>query len=363
NEQLKIKQRILEQSFKRYTGIEDVKVKVSKTLNDGMDTGYSEYHEWLLRNTNFGLAMGYFKPMTNHFVYVENCLVQHKEVNQIAQLALKLFRKYRLKAHDLRNKEGILFNTIVRYFKDTDQASVVMIVKENHPKLEIIAEEMIDTFQSIQSVGYTIYNPDSHKLMYHPVVLLAGHHKIKTHYHGLPLSISPDGSYPNHINVFERMDDLIVKETGLSDDDVVLNLYENATISSIFFAQYAKKVYAIDYKDKAIKDALENINQLQIPNIEVVEDHVEGVLPTILKQDKEISMVILNAPKHGLSKTTIDLLNKYKLEQVIYISENPSTLAKDMAALMTVYRVRNIVPVDLYPQTARIDSITILDRL
>lgn len=363
NEQLKIKQLILEQSFKRYTGLNDVKGKVLRTLNDGLLTAYSNYHEWVLRNTNFGLAMGYFKPMTNHFVYTEQCLTQDPEINQIAQLALKLFRKYRLKAYDLRNKEGNLYNLVIRYFKDTDQASVVMVVGENNPKLEKIAEEMVDAFQSIQSVSYTIYHPDSHLLIYHPIVLLAGQQKIKTHYHGLPLGVSPDGTYPNHSKVFEQMDAYIVNETGLSDEDVVLNLYENSTISSIYFAQYAKKVYAIDYQEKAVQDGLENIDDLGIQNMDIIKDHVEAIIPKILKEDKEISLVILNAPKHGLSKTTIDLMNKYQIEQLVYISENPSTLAKDMDQLMTSYRVRQILPVDLYPQTARIDSITILDKI
>lgn len=362
-EQLKIKQKVLEQSFKKYTGVNDIKGKVSKTLNDGLTLAYSQYHEWVLRNTNFGLALGYFKPMTNHFVYVDKCLVQDQEVNQIAQLALKLFRKYRFKAYDLRNKEGTLYNVVVRYFKDTDQASVVFVVGEHNPKLDLIAEEMVETFKSIQSVGYSLYHADSQVMLYNPVVILAGQEKIRTKYHGLPLSISPKGTYPNHPAVFEKMDDIILEETGLSDDDVVVNLYENASISSLFFAQYAKKIYAIDYNDMSVADGLDHIQTMHIPNIELIKDHVEAALPQILKTDKSVSLAILYAPKHGLSKTTIDLLNKYKLDQLVYVSENPSTLAKDTDDLMGVYAVRKIIPVDLYPQTSRIDSITIFDKL
>ncbi|MGE4572308.1 MAG: methyltransferase domain-containing protein, partial [Candidatus Izemoplasmatales bacterium] len=124
-----------------------------------------------------------------------------------------------------------------------------------------------------------------------------------------------------------------------------------------------EKVIAIDYLEDSILDAKINIKNLAIKNIELIQDHVEAVLPKLLKNNDQTKIVILNAPKHGLSQTTIDLLNKYKVDQVVYISQNPSSLAKDMDRLMMSYSVSKIIPVDLYPQTARIDSLTFMNRL
>ncbi|QLY40706.1 23S rRNA (uracil(1939)-C(5))-methyltransferase RlmD [Hujiaoplasma nucleasis] len=363
NEQLKIKQLILEQSFKRYTNLNEVKNKIDKTLNDQEKEHYSTYLDLVLKNTNFGLAMGYYKPMTNHFVYIDQCIIQDKEINQIAGLALKLFRKYKMKAHDFRNKEGTLFNLVIRYFKDTDQASLVIVVNRQTPKLKQIAKELVDTFKSIQSVGFSMYQAESQLLVHPPVEVLAGQERLITRYHGLECHVSLAGAYPNHLKVSEMMDENIVKYTGMAEDDLVLNLYEQSSVSSLFFAQYAEKVIAIDYLEDSILDAKINIKNLAIKNIELIQDHVEAVLPKLLKNNDQTKIVILNAPKHGLSQTTIDLLNKYKVDQVVYISQNPSSLAKDMDRLMMSYSVSKIIPVDLYPQTARIDSLTFMNRL
>jgi len=361
-EQLKIKQLILEQSFKRYTSLNNVKDTIDMTLTNHKDYHYRNYQEWVIRNTNFGIALGYFKPMTNHFVYIDDCIVNDNEINQISQLCLKLFRRHKLKAYDLRNKEGILYNLVIRYFKDTDSASVIMVVREEDKVLKMIAEEMMETFQSIKSVSYSIYNPDSKLILYNPISLLAGVKTISTTYHGLDVSISPNGTFPINLPVHEKMNAMILKYTGLSYDDTVLNLYDLSTVTSLYFAKYVNKLYAIDYSEASIEDGKHNIDNLGAKNIEIIKDHVEGALPKLFKSKVDIDVVLLNSPKYGLSKTTIDLINKFKPMQLVYISENPSTLAKDMDKLMLNYKVRRIMPVDLFPQTSRIDSITILER-
>jgi 23S rRNA (uracil1939-C5)-methyltransferase len=361
-EQLKIKQLILEQSFKRYTSLKNVKETIDLTLSDLQSYHYRNYQEWVVRNTNFGIALGYFKPMTNHFIDIDDCMVNDNEINQISQLCLKLFRKHKLKAYDLRNKEGIFYNLVVRYIKATDSASVIMVVKENNKALTMIAKEMVETFKSIKSVSYSIYNPESRLMIYNPVELMAGEESIQTKYHGLDVSISPNGTFPSNVAVHEKMNGKILKYTGLSYDDTILNLYDLSTVSSLYFAQYVNKVYAIDYSEASIKDGQKNIKNLGINNVELIKDHVEGMLPKLLKSNEKIDSVLLNVPKHGLSKTTMDLLNKFKPMQVVYISENPSTLAKDMDSLMQNYQVRRIIPVDLFSQTSRIDSITILEK-
>jgi 23S rRNA (uracil-5-)-methyltransferase RumA len=361
-EQLKIKQLTIEQSFKRYTSLNDVKDKVDLTLNDGRKENYSLYQELVLKNTNFGLALGYYKPMTNHFVYIDHCLIQDSEINDIAKLTLKLFRKYKLKAYDFRNKEGILHNLVIRYFKDTDQASVVIVVRKKQAILNKIAKEMTDSFQSIKSVGISIHNPDSQLVIYNPVEVLSGEDQIQGQYHHFNINVSPKGYFPPNKSVYEMMDTQILKYAALSEEDTIFNLYEGSTISSLFFSKYVNKVYGVDYDQASYRDGLMNLDKQNMNNVFLIQDHVEAKLPVLFKEHKDVSTVILNAPKCGISKTTSDLLNKYKPEQIVYVSQNPSTLAKDIDGLMDNYRVRKIIPVDVMPQTSRIDSLSFLEK-
>ncbi|MFW5793912.1 MAG: 23S rRNA (uracil(1939)-C(5))-methyltransferase RlmD [Bacillota bacterium] len=362
-EQLKIKQLLLEQAFRRYTDLNMIKSKVKKTITINEPYNYGNYADLVLRNTNFGLNMGYFKPNTNHFAYIDKCIIKEEEINNIAELALKLFRKHKLKANDLRNKEGILFNLVIRYFSDSDSASIVIIVKEKNAKLTQIAEELIEAFSSIKSVGYSVYNPNSKLTIYNPVEILAGKDTITTNYHDFKIELNTEAYFPMNKLVLEKMDDYIIKNITIDKYDNILNLYSLASITSLNYAKYAKKIFAIDYANENISLAKTNIKTNNISNIELIKDHVEGVLPDLFKSKTKFDYVIFNPPKKGLSKVVIDLLNKYLPETLIYISKNPSTLAKDINDLFANYSVREIVPVDMNPQTAIIYSITILDRI
>lgn len=362
-EQLKIKQLILEQSFKRYTKLNNVKGKIDLTLHDRLDYNYSNYQEIVLRNTNYGLALGYYKPLTNHFVKIDQCIVNDSEINEIAQLSLSLFKKHKLKAYDLRNQEGILYNLAVRYFSNTDSANIVIVTKEYVKELKLIAQEIIENFKSVKSVGYSIYNPDSRAMVDGVITKLAGTDQLQTAFHGKDVYISTAGAYPENVSVYEKLDQAILNYGRLSEKDTLVNMYNLSTITSLFYADYVKKVIAIDYFDVSVKDCKKNIEYLKINNIEIIQDHVERALPKLLKSKIKIDAIVLNAPKHGISKTVVDLLNKYKVKQVIYVSKNPSSLAKDIDQLTESYQVRKIIPVDLFPQTSRVDSITILEKI
>ncbi|MCF7924698.1 MAG: 23S rRNA (uracil(1939)-C(5))-methyltransferase RlmD [Candidatus Izimaplasma sp.] len=362
NEQLKIKQLLLVQAFKRYTELDMVKSKVKKTISLDKPFNYGNYAEMVLRNTNFGLNIGYFKPNTNHFAYIDNCMIKEEEINNISQLALKLFRKYKLKAYDMRNKEGILYNLVIRYFSDSDEAGLVIVVKENNPKLKMIAKELVDTFTSIKSVGYTIFNPNSKLIIYNPVEILAGVNCISTNYREFTLALPIDAYFPMNKHVLEKIDDYILKNITIDKYDNILNLYSMSGITSLNYAKYAKKVFAIDYSKVSTEAAKLNIEENNISNIEVIQDHVEGALPKLFKSRSKFDFVIFNPPRQGLSKVMVDLLNKFVPKTLVYISKNPSTLAKDINDLFDNYNVREIAPVDMHPQTASIHSVTILDK-
>jgi 23S rRNA (uracil1939-C5)-methyltransferase len=359
-EQLKNKQLILEQSLKRFSSISNVKELVQLALHSHQEYGYQTQVIFSLKNTNFGLTLGFIHPVTNRFIHIDECKVIDQEINQIAQLALKLFRKHKLKAYDRRNREGHLFDLVIRYFKDTDSASVVFVVNENIEALNEIAKEMVEKFQSIQSVGYSIYNHDSHIILYHPVEMLVGPEYLPTHYHDFNIHISPKGVYPIQKDVFEMMDECIVKETTLSKNDTILNLYQYSTLSSLYFSQFVNKVISVDYDDDSIKDAKRNQKALKIKNIEWINSHVESIIKDLLKSGVQVLNVY--APKNGFGYKVYNLIQTYLPKQIVYISENPSTMAKDIDRLLDQYQIRKIIPADLKPQTASIYSMTFLEK-
>jgi 23S rRNA (uracil1939-C5)-methyltransferase len=136
-EQLKIKQSILRQALARYTDLDLGKTQILKTIGMEDTYHYRNKSQMPFKQTNFGLALGLYRPDTNHFVYVDDCIIQDEMVNRINSEALSILRKHQLTAVDGDPENGILYNLVVRYLASTKSASVTFIVQKYDSKLNL----------------------------------------------------------------------------------------------------------------------------------------------------------------------------------------------------------------------------------
>jgi len=360
-EQLKIKQSIIKQALRRYTKINIDKIVINKTIGMDRPYYYRNKSQLLFRNTNFGLALGFYKPNLNHFVHIDKCIVHHEMVDKINQHVLKLMRKYHQKAYDLRNKEGILYYLSVLYIESTNSASVIFVVKKYDKILDKIAEELTTELQIVKSVAYSINNPKTNLVISNPVVLISGVGKLEEKYDKYRFKISADAFHQLNSIQMKNMYDLVFDLAKIKEDMTVFDLYSGIGITSILLAEKAKKVYGIDYSEVSIKDAIENAKINKINNIEFLQDHVERALPKLVSQGIKPDILILDPPRTGMSETVIETVLEVLPKKIIYISCNPSTLAKNIYDLNDKYRVNSINPIDMFPQSANVESITVLD--
>lgn len=360
-EQLKIKQSIIKQALRRYTNVDTEKLIINKTI--GMDNPYNYRNKSQMpfRNTNFGLALGFYKPNSNHFVYVDNCLVHNDEINEINRHVLKLMRKYKQKAFDLRNKEGILSFLVVRFLENTKSASVTFVVKKYNDVLSKIAKELISDMKSVKSVSYSLDNPKTNLIISNPIKILTGTEKIKESYDDLTFEISPDAFHQMNTLQMRKMYDLILEKANISQNTVCFDLYSGIGITSLLISRQVKIVYGIDYSEASINDAKVNAKINNINNVEFIQDHVESALPKLINKGIRPNILLLDPPRTGMSDVVLEAVLKVLPKQIVYISCNPSTLAKNISDLNDKYRVKEINPIDMFPQTASVESVTILE--
>ena len=144
-------------------------------------------------------------------------------------------------------------------------------------------------------------------------------------------------------------------------DYIALDLYCGIGTIGIFASKYFKKVYGIEIVEQAIEDAKYNAKINKINNIEFFAGDVEEILPKIIKRDNiKPSTVFVDPPRKGLDKKTIKILQDLKPVQIIYISCNPATLARDIALLEENYNIKEVQPVDMFPYTSHVECVAVL---
>ena len=147
----------------------------------------------------------------------------------------------------------------------------------------------------------------------------------------------------------------------LSGEEIVFDLYCGIGTISIFVAKYAKKVYGVEIVQQAIDDAKENANLNDIKNVEFICGDTEKVLDDLINVKNIVpNIIIVDPPRKGLDRNSINNILKISPKKVVYISCNPASLIRDLSYLEDKYNINMIQPVDMFPFTSHVECITVL---
>ena len=117
---------------------------------------------------------------------------------------------------------------------------------------------------------------------------------------------------------------------NLGENDIVFDIYCGIGTISLFLAQKAKKVYGIEIVEEAIKDAKRNAALNKLDNVEFYVGKAEEVVPKMYKQGKRANVVVVDPPRKGCDEKVLDTIVSMEPDRVVYVSCNPSTLARDL---------------------------------
>ncbi len=141
----------------------------------------------------------------------------------------------------------------------------------------------------------------------------------------------------------------------------VVDAYCGVGTFALLLARHVGKVIAIEESASAIKDAQWNLRDVE--NVEILKGKVEDVLPAIAAG---LDGLVIDPPRAGCQQVVLDALIQHPVASIVYVSCDPSTLARDLNILCHVhptYRLRSIQPLDMFPQTAHIECVAVLERI
>lgn len=160
----------------------------------------------------------------------------------------------------------------------------------------------------------------------------------------------------------EKMVEHLDSKLPFNDSTVLLDVYCGAGLFSAFAAQKCKQVIGIESSASACEDFAYNLDEFE--NVDLYEGTAEEILPGLAGMSIQPSIVIADPPRAGLERQALDAIVQLKPQTIAYVSCDPSTLARDAARLIQAgYRLVEVTPFDLFPQTYHIESISIFESV
>jgi 23S rRNA (uracil1939-C5)-methyltransferase len=183
----------------------------------------------------------------------------------------------------------------------------------------------------------------------------AVHYVVK----GRTFRVSAGSFFQVNLAQAETLVDLALARLGLEGDTRALDLYSGVGLFTAFMAERAGVVTAIEAFPGAVADAAHNLAAFE--NVNLVEGTVEDALARL--GDKGYDVALLDPPRAGMEGAALDALAACGPTRIVYVSCDPATLARDIKRLAgRGYRVVDVQPVDMFPQTYHIEAVALLER-
>lgn len=339
------------------------KIKVSKVV--GMESPFyyrnkAQYPVGLDKNGN--PVIGVFANRTHEIIQMQDCKIQHKESEKIAKYIFDLWNKKNLSIYNETTGKGLLRHIVIKIGFKTNEIMCILVVNGvDIPNEAQIIEQIVNRFPNVKTIVKNINTKNTNVILGQKNINIYGDGTISDKLGNLVFKISPLSFYQVNPVQTEKLYSIGVEAAKITNDDVVFDLYCGIGTISLFMAQYAKKVYGVEIVEQAVEMAKENARINGIDNVDFFAGDVEHVLDDLINRKKIIpDVVMIDPPRKGLDKKSIQNLLSVAPKRLVYISCNPATLVRDLASFEDKYEIKSITPVDMFPFTSSIESVAVL---
>ncbi len=357
---LKIKKFLVEEAFKRYYP-KDLNPVIFKDVI-GMENPWHYRNKTKLpvRYDGEKIVTGLYEENANSLVYIDDCLIEREDIRKCVQQICQVLSKAQIIAYNPRTKEGVLRNIVVRSSKLTKEIQVTLILYKEDKRTIKIAGELID-LENVNSVFYSINSdPDGLETLNTKTIKIIGQDNIKEAIGDYRFNILPASFFQLNLEQTKKLYDYVVSVSKFKGHENVLDAYCGVGTIGLYVSKYVKSVKGIDTNKQAIENAKENALENKANNVDFYFGNLLPHLHTFKAKGWTPDVVIVDPPRSGLDLNVIKYLQDNPVQKIIYVSCNPATLAKNCTHLMSNYVIMSIQPLDMFPQTADVETVVCL---
>ncbi len=193
-------------------------------------------------------------------------------------------------------------------------------------------------------------------------IVLAGQDNLLFNISGKDFRVSAASFFQVNTVMAEKMVEYLISKLPVTPSTTLLDVYCGVGLFSKFFAAKCQQVIGIETSESACEDFAFNLDEFD--NVELYEGAAEDVLPGLAGRLDSSTYAIVDPPRAGIERHALDAILSIKPQIIAYVSCDPSTLARDAARLIYGgYRLVDVTPFDLFPQTYHIESISIFETI
>ena len=363
NKQLELKTNEVKQVISRIGKLENV--EIHETIGMQSPCRYRNKAQFPIQNIKGSTAIGFYKKKSHDVIPTDMCVIQHDINDKIIKIIKTYIQAYNVSIYNETTHTGVLRHLVTKVGFTTNEVMVVLVANgTNLPHLNELASVLKENIPGFKTLVLNVNKAKTNVILGKENKVIYGNGKINDYIGDLVFEISPLSFFQVNPVQTEVLYNKALEYAELKENDTVFDIYCGIGSISLFLAQKATKVYGIEIVEDAIKDAKINAKLNNLNNVEFYVGKAEEVVPKMYSEGKTANVVVVDPPRKGCDEKVLDTIVSMKPDRVVYVSCNPSTLARDLAYLdERGYKCVEIQPVDMFPHTMHVETVAKLRRI
>ncbi|MFC4770039.1 23S rRNA (uracil(1939)-C(5))-methyltransferase RlmD [Effusibacillus consociatus] len=362
--QLEHKRQMVIDSLTRIGKLENV--PVHPTLGMDVPWEYRNKSQVPVGLVNGKIVTGFYAPRTHEIIDMEGCPIQHPYSDEIVNKVKRALENLNIPPYDEASKKGLVRHIVARVGYHTDETMVVLITNGRKiPKVEELIQRLRGEIPHLVSIIQNVNTAVTNVIFGPDTITLWGKDTIEDRIDDIRFSISARSFFQVNPIQTKVLYGKALEYAQLTGEETVIDAYCGIGTISLFLAKKAKQVIGVEVVKEAIDDAKRNAALNGITNAEFLVGEAEKVIPDLYeKRGLKADVVVVDPPRKGCDEALLQTIADMQPERVVYVSCNPSTLARDLRYLEDRgYKTQEVQPVDMFPQTKHVECVIGMQRI
>ena len=363
--QLEQKRNIVEETIKKITG-EHIEVKPVIPSPETREFRCKLQYPCTQTKVSKRIIAGYYKKGTHEIVNVKYCPIQPKIIGKILEFIRTKAAELSITAYNEKKHKGELRHIIFRFSKSENSCLIIFVVNAQQlsDKLKKLSKAVMEEFAHVTGCCINYNTEKTNLIMTNDTRKIQGENFYYEKIGDVKYRISANSFFQVNIgsaeNIFNTVKN-IIKENYKTPK--ILDAYSGVSSFGLWLKDIASEITCVEEAPSSSKDAIENVKINNAQNFTILNGDAKQIFQNLIDNGKKFDITVLDPPRKGCEQESLDIAVKLTDKAIIYVSCNPSTLARDIKYLHeNGFKTKYIQPVDMFCHSYHIESIAWLEK-
>ncbi|WP_300328296.1 23S rRNA (uracil(1939)-C(5))-methyltransferase RlmD [Fusobacterium sp.] len=357
--QLKYKELLVKDVMEKIGGVKDIEI-LPIVGSEKIYNYRNKVIEPFAYGKNKEIITGMFEKRSHNVFQVKENMLSSELSNKVINKAKEILnRDKNISVYNEIQHRGILRHIMTRT-NSKNEAMVVLVVnlKKVSKEIEKFLLELYNQMDEIKSIYVSLNTEKTNFALGKTMVHLFGQKTILEEIEGIKFNISPSSFFQINLDQTKKLYNIGISYFDNIEDKYIIDAFSGTGTIGMILSKKANKIYSIEIVKSAVEDGIKTSKENGINNMEFIIGDVNKEIKTLMDNGNRVDSIIFDPPRKGIEESTLRGLTSHKINELVYISCNPSTFARDTKILLEErYTLEKIQPVDMFPQTVQIEVV------